>query len=261
MKKFGIILSILCLTAVSVRASDQLLTDLKPRGSVSDFASVISATDKQQLASIIKELERKTGAEIAVVTLPSLKGGDIDDFTTRLFNRWGVGKKSLDNGVMFLAAMDERKMRIEVGCGLEAAIPDSKAGRIRRNVITPRFKKGNCSQGIVEGVAALSHEIHRYAGLPFEYTPPASGTRARRPGAGIFLKVGGLLILIGIPAALFCTGIPKKTGGTNVGGRSYGGYGSSGGCGGGFGGGGFGGGCGGGFGGGRSGGGGSSGGW
>lgn len=238
------------LVACSAQASDTLLNSLQPRGFVSDFANVISAADEQQLTAMIAELERKTGAEIAVVTIQSLEGGEIDDFTTRLFNRWGVGKKALDNGVMFLAAMDDHKMRIEVGYGLEGAIPDSKAGRIRRDVITPCFKKNKYSQGIVEGVVALSREIHRYAGLPFKYAPLQS--RTRRSNSDLFHKIGGLLILIGIPCALFCTGIPKKNGGVTRGGHYYGGYGSSGG---------FGGGCGGGFGGGCSGGGGSSGGW
>ena len=68
------------------------------------------------------------------------------DFTNRLFEKWGVGQKGKDNGVMFLAAMQDRKMRIEVGYGLEGAIPDAKAGRIRRDVITPYFKQGNPSR-------------------------------------------------------------------------------------------------------------------
>ncbi|MCF7849673.1 MAG: TPM domain-containing protein, partial [Kiritimatiellales bacterium] len=114
-------------TTLAASASDRLLNSLEPRGFVNDFANVISASDEQQLTSMITELRQKTGAEVAVVTIQSLEGGNIDDFTNRLFEKWGVGQKGKDNGLMFLASMQDREMRIEVGYGLEGAIPDSKA--------------------------------------------------------------------------------------------------------------------------------------
>lgn len=240
-----LIMTGLLMVALSATASDRLLDRLRPTGPVNDFADVIPASTEQKLCSIINDLRRKTGAQIAVVTLPSLEGGQIDDFTNQLFNRWGVGQKGKDNGVMFLAAIQDRKMRIEVGYGLEEIIPDSVAGRIRRNQITPHFKSGHYARGILDGVTALSQRISKYS------NGAAPGPDIR----DIAAKVGGLLILIGIPALLFCAGVPKKKNGTTVRGHTYGGYGSAGGFGGGRGGG-----CGG-FGGGCSGGGGSSGGW
>lgn len=248
--RFLTMVLLVLLTAASVQASDALLNSLQPRGLVSDYANVISSGEERRLNSILTELQQRTGTQIAVVTLHSLEGGEIDDFTNRLFNRWGVGQKDKDNGVMFLAAIQDRKMRIEVGYGLEDIIPDSAAGRIRRNIITPHFKSGNYGQGILAGTIALSQRIARHAGVRLSTAP------ATRSAREIILKIGGLLILIGIPGILFCAGIPKKKGGVSVGGHYYGGYGASGG---------FGGGCGGrgggGFGGGMSGGGGSSGGW
>ena len=74
---------------------------------MNDFANVISSSEEQQLTSMITELRQKTGAEIAVVTLKSLEGGEIDDLTNRLFEKWGIGQKGKDNGLMFLAAMKE----------------------------------------------------------------------------------------------------------------------------------------------------------
>jgi uncharacterized protein len=254
-KSIALILGILLL-AFSAGASDQLLNSLKPRygSAVNDFANVISATDERKLESMIDELEQKTGAEIAVVTIQSLEGGQIDDFTNRLFEKWGVGQKGKDNGLMFLAAMKDRMMRIEVGYGLEGAIPDAKAGRIRRDVITPYFKSGNPGTGIVAGIAVLSQEIAKEYGV--ELTGTATQYRYRtsarnRSNNGQDNPI--LLIVFGIAFAIFAIRHPHLAMLLLLsGGRGGGGFGGGGG---GFGGGG------GGFGGGMSGGGGSSGGW
>ncbi len=143
-------------------ASDRLLDSLKPQQgrAVYDHANVISSGEEQQIESMIAEVRQKAdGSSIVVVMLPSLEGGEIDDFTNRLFEKWGVGQRGKDNGLLFLAAMEERAMRIEVGYGLEGAIPDSVAGRIRRDVITPYFQQNQPGRGVVAGVAALSQEI------------------------------------------------------------------------------------------------------
>ena len=238
----------------SARASDRLPDRLQPRGFVSDYANVISAPDERQLVSMIAELRQKTGAEIAVVTIPSLEGGDIDDFTVRLFNKWGVGQKGKDNGLMFLAAMKDRKMRIEVGYGLEGSIPDAEAGRIRREVITPYFKAGQPGKGIVAGVAALSREITgEIQPIPDGRRPPAASSPTGSMVARIAVLFGMLAIVATIAWLGGAIGGERrgKRGSTSAKDNFHGG---------GYGGGGFGGG-GGGFGGGCSGGGGSSGGW
>ncbi|QBG48543.1 TPM domain-containing protein [Verrucomicrobia bacterium S94] len=237
-----------------VYASDALLQKLQPkRGhAVNDYANIIPAAQEAKIESMIDELEQKTSAEIAVVTLQSLEGGEIDDFTNRLFEKWGVGQKGKDNGVMFLAAMRDRKMRIEVGYGLEGAIPDATAGRIRRNIITPYFKAGHPGTGIEAGVAALALEIAEEYGVelsgavqPARYAASRhrSETRKQNPIFPLIFGIAFVIFAIRHPhLALFLL--------MSSGGR--------GGRGGGFGGGGF---SGGGFGGGMSGGGGSSGGW
>lgn len=235
---------------LSAGASDELLNRLQPRGAVSDFASVISASEEQELTSLITELQQKTGAQIAVVTLPSLEGGEIDDFTVRLFERWGVGQKGKDNGVMFLASMKDRKMRIEVGYGLEGAIPDATAGRIRRDIITPYFKAGNLGRGIVMGVAALSQEVAKEYGATLtggaRYQPvQSSRPRKGNPIVGLIFAICFVLFAIRHPQLallLLLSGMRGGGGGYRSGGGGFGGGG-------------------GGFGGGMSGGGGSSGGW
>ncbi|MDF7798697.1 TPM domain-containing protein [Pontiellaceae bacterium B1224] len=246
------ILGILLL-AITAGASDQLLNSLNPRNGVAvyDYANVISSSEKQQLESMIDELEQKTGAEIAVVTLQSLDGGQIDDFTNRLFEKWGVGQKGKDNGLMFLAAMQDRKMRIEVGYGLEGAIPDSKAGRIRRDVITPYFKAGNPGKGITAGIAVLSQEIAKEYGVTltgsatqYRYNPSSQRKSEREVHPLVLLILGIGFVIFAIRHPHLAMLLLLSSGG----GRGSGG-------GGGFGGGG------GGFGGGMSGGGGSSGGW
>ncbi len=238
-------------------ASDRLLETLKPvQGqAVYDYADVIPANEELQIESIAAEVRQKaSGASIVVVMLPSLEGGEIDDFTNRLFEKWGVGVKGRDNGVMFLAAMQDRKMRIEVGYGLEGAIPDAAAGRIRRDIITPYFKAGQPGRGALAGAAALSQEIAEEYGV--ELTGAAANVRYRSPSDSHSRKRNPILpILFLIFFIPFAIRHPFLAMFLLSGGR--GGYHSGGG---GFSSGGFGGG-GGGFGGGMSGGGGSSGGW
>ncbi|MBT8041749.1 MAG: TPM domain-containing protein [Pontiella sp.] len=251
-KKVALVGLLLSLCLPSAQASDRLLEQLAGRGKlgVNDFANVIPANQEQQINEMIVELKQKAGAEIAVVTLQSLEGGEIEDFSNRLFERWGIGQRGKDNGLLFVAAMQDRKMRIEVGYGLEGAIPDSTAGRIRRDIITPQFKIGKPGTGILLGIAALSQEVAQEYGV--ELTGAAS--RYRSTGRSAQGKKGNpfVQLILAILFIIFAIRHPFIAMMLLSGGRGY----SSGG--GGFGGGGF---SGGGFGGGMSGGGGSSGGW
>ncbi len=109
--------------------SDALLEGLAFQGLVNDFAGVIGG-EASSIETLLRELEQKTGAQIAVVTLSSLEGGEISDFSNRLFERWGIGQVGEDNGALLLAAIEDRRVWIEVGFGLEPIIPDAMAGRI-----------------------------------------------------------------------------------------------------------------------------------
>lgn len=131
----------------------------QPAGRVSDFALVLTAGDKTHLQTLIRGVEGKTTAEIFVVTVTSLEGMTVEEYGNKLFNQWGIGKKKKDNGLLVLVCPPERKMRIEVGYGLEAAIPDGLAGEVIRKVFTPQLKKGEYSAGITAGVEQLARFV------------------------------------------------------------------------------------------------------
>jgi uncharacterized protein len=222
---------------------------LRPSGYVTDDAAVIDARTRENLEHLLGELERKTSAQIAVVTVKSLDNQPIETVANELFTQWGIGQKGKDNGILFLIAPQERHLRIEVGYGLEGVLPDGLVGRIRDEMILPYFKVGLTSQGVWEGTITLAHTIavsHQVELNSVAHKPTIS-TPKREPNWKdalfiIFFTVLFMVVLIKNPwLALFFL----------MGSRRRGGMG-----GGGFGGGGFGG-----FGGGRSGGGGVSGRW
>ncbi|HVM33451.1 MAG TPA: TPM domain-containing protein [bacterium] len=136
-----------------------------PTGFVNDFAKVIPAYQSQQIQTLLTELEQKTGAEVAVVTLDSLNGADIESTATDLFQQWGIGQKKKDNGVLVLAAIQDRKIRIEVGYGLEPILPDGKAGSIIRQYMAPQFKEGDYGSGFLVGTVAIAQIIAQDAGV------------------------------------------------------------------------------------------------
>ncbi len=137
----------------------------KPLGYVSDYAQIISPAQNSRLTSLIEELERKTSVEIAVVTISTLEGIPIEEYAVKLFEQWGIGKKGKDNGVLILVAMKERKVRIEVGYGLEGTITDGMAGRIIREKTVPSFKKGDYGAGLFKAAITTANLIAENYGI------------------------------------------------------------------------------------------------
>ncbi len=192
-------ISLMCLALILSAAGcsrpgpdpEQLLRSLRPQGFVSDYAGVLPAGTRMDLENRLRDLERATAAEIAVVVLPSIGGADINDFASRLFERWGIGKKSHDNGVLFLVALKERKVRIEVGYGLEPLITDATAGQILDKYVVPRFRQGDLAGGIVNGTLALAKLIGgSTAGAE------SSGVHNRDRGPDVVGLVWMLLIMV-----------------------------------------------------------------
>ena len=146
-----VILSILfvsVMTAASVNGADvPYLT-----GRVTDNAQILSENSVTTLSETLKGHELKTTNQIVILTISSLEGESIEDFANKVFNEWKLGQKDKDNGVLIVVVPDERKMRIEVGYGLEGILPDITAGRIIRNIMAPRFREGDFNGGITEGV-------------------------------------------------------------------------------------------------------------
>jgi uncharacterized protein len=129
------------------------------QGYVTDPAHVLTAQQKQVLEQVSYELEQKTGVQVATAILPTIGDYTVEDYANRLFEAWGIGQKDKDNGLLFLIALKERKLRIEVGYGLEGILPDGKAGAIRDTVILPYFKVGDNAAGILAGHYALAATI------------------------------------------------------------------------------------------------------
>ncbi|MBN1263505.1 MAG: TPM domain-containing protein [Candidatus Pacebacteria bacterium] len=123
-----------------------------PVGYVNDFAGIFSSGFILSQEADLAAFEEQTGIEIAVVTIDSLQETTIEEMAVRLFESWQIGKKEADNGLLFLIAPNQRKLRIEVGYGLESLITDSRAGRIIREEITPEFMKNNYEEGVRKGV-------------------------------------------------------------------------------------------------------------
>ena len=259
----------LAVTLLARGASAEQVKNLKPQGYVSDFAGVLSAQAKEKLTALCAEVDQKTKAQIAIVTVSSLEGEPVEQFSIDLATAWGVGPKQSARGILILVAPNDRKYRIEVGYGLEPILPDGKVGGFGREAV-PFLRQNDYSSAILlitERIAAVIAEDQNVT-LDSLSGFPASAPRLRNSAAASGLPgwlILGLFFLFFPPIIFFISsllglGVPTRSrrgGGMWMGGPWYGG-GSSGGGGswGGGGGGGFGG-----FGGGSFGGGGASGGW
>lgn len=125
-------------------------------GRIVDNARIISSQDKMEISSYLKNLEDETGIQMAVLTIKSLEGESLEEFSLRTCEKWKLGQKGKDNGALLLVALNERKIRIEVGYGLEESLTDTKCGLIIRNVIIPEFRNGDYSNGIAKGVRNMA---------------------------------------------------------------------------------------------------------
>jgi uncharacterized protein len=141
--------------------TDDLLNSLQPTSDVNDYAGLLSAEEAAALEARCRLLREKTGAQLAVVTLKSLEGGQIDDFANKLFARWKIGQQDKKNGLLLLVAMEDRKSRIEVGYGLEPIIPDVLAGRILDHDLKPQFRQQKYAEGLAAAVNSLCELVER----------------------------------------------------------------------------------------------------
>ena len=126
---------------------------------VNDTAGMLSAATRQQLEGVLARLEQTDSTQIVILTIPTLGGEVLEEFSIKVLDQWKIGQKGLDNGAMLLIAKNDRKIRIEVGYGLEGSLTDLMAGRIIRNVIVPQFKAGNFDQGVIDGVQEMINVV------------------------------------------------------------------------------------------------------
>jgi uncharacterized protein len=158
-RHFKVIPFILFLVLVPVSLRAQLKIPEHGGIWVHDEAGLLSPQTIRELEYILKEDSDSTSNQIAVYIIPTLKGEDIDDFAVRVFSAWKLGQKNKDNGVLLLIAVEERKIRIEVGYGLEGVLTDLMSSRINRNEIAPYFKQGDYDRGVKAGVEAIMQVI------------------------------------------------------------------------------------------------------
>lgn len=150
----ALLLSIAFILCLSPTAAAQNLPS-EPSGHVNDYAHMLSDSDQQRLETKLRNYRDTTTTVIAIAMLKNLNGISIEETATTLFNDWKMWQGNKDNGVLIVVAKEERKMRIEVGYGLEGAIPDIMAGRIIRQIMNPNFKRGNYYKGLDKATSAL----------------------------------------------------------------------------------------------------------
>jgi uncharacterized protein len=171
-------------------------------GRVNDLAGALSPAARARLETTLRDLERRTGAQVAVLVIPSLEGESLESYSVRVAQTWKLGRKGVDDGVLFLVAKNDRKMRIEVGYGLEPTLTDARSRAILDERVRPRFRANDFDGGITAGVSAIAAVIE---GKPLPRLAPARsrGLRGSRVlprlfMAAIFSAVIGVHSLVAI---------------------------------------------------------------
>lgn len=174
-------------------------------GRVVDQASLLTPAKEAEITARLEALERDTTGQLVVVTLASLQGLEIEDYGYRLGRAWGIGQAETDNGVLLIVAPEERKVRIEVGYGLEPVLTDGLSALIIHNEILPSFREGRFEQGIERGVDALEAQLRLD---PAEAQARAAAAAAPQAGLPV-----GPMILIGVIFFLLFVGLTSAVAG------------------------------------------------
>lgn len=254
--KFLLLAGLLAAGTTAAWAASEDIPVPQPRGYVNDYAGVLSAGDTATLTDISRTLEQATTAQLVFVIMPSIAPYDDLSFGMAVFDRWKIGQKDKNNGLLILLALKERSIRILTGYGLEGILPDGKLGRYRDEYLVPLLRQNQTGAGLANIGRVIAQDIARDAGVQLTGAAARTPRNDRRDTLIALLVITVLIVLFVIWANYHI----RKQGGTGTGwgppGVGGGFYGSGGGFGGGFRGGGFGG-----FGGGFSGGGGVGGRW
>ena len=246
-KHFLLLLLVLAQTLYAAAGLEAAEIPPKPQAGtniyVQDYADVISPASEKIIYSIGRELDSKTTAQVAVLTVPTLDGEPIESYALKVLRGWGIGSRDKNNGVLIVVATNDRQSRIEVGYGLEGALPDGLTGRLQDDTMLPYFKQGQYDKGIVNGYAATAATVAKEYNVKLEgisYNPPPA--QKQQEGslplwAELAIGIGIVLLLVidnvflgGFITQMLILSIFRRGGG--------GGFGSGGGFGGGSGGGG-----------------------
>lgn len=222
----------LLLAALVVRA-DVVFPALS--GRVVDDANLLDAHTRVQLSQMLEAHEQATGEQVVVATVPDLQGLPIEEYGYQIGRYWGIGQKGKDNGALLIVAPQQRKVRIEVGYGLEGLLTDAQSSVIINRIILPAFKRGEMSQGIVQGSAAILQVL---GGNPLAQPSRASAADGEGEPPSLW-AIGLFIVLVVVVLYLQGLGGGGRRGGPGGGfGGGFGGLGGGRGGGGGFGGGG-----------------------
>ena len=187
----------LCLLVASVSHSAGVPE--RPPNYVVDLAGIVDDATENRLNGYLQELEQKTTAQLVILTIKSLEGESIEDFSIEIaHDKWKLGQKGKDNGVLFLISLNDRKYRIEVGYGLEGMLPDSLVGSLGRNILVPFFKKGDYSNGIFAAALAMANEIASDSGVKINGMPtikPGIQQTGKDKPASLFNTIVGIVML------------------------------------------------------------------
>jgi uncharacterized protein len=153
---------------------------------VNDYAGILSPATRNQIEQTLTAFEAAESTQVVVLTIASLEGESIETFSMQVAEKWRIGQKKLDNGAILVISKSDRKLRIEVGFGLEGKLTDLLAGRIIRDTIVPHFKAGNFDQGVISGTQAIMAVVKG----EFEPLKPADQSRSAKS------KFGGLPIAL-----------------------------------------------------------------
>jgi len=203
------ILGLLLCMAVLLPCAAAALEVPALRGRVNDYGGMLSPETESRIETLLKELEEKDSTQVAVLTVPSLDGDSLEDFSIRVAERWKIGRKGFDNGAILVIARDDRKVRIEVGYGLEGRLTDLTAGRIIRDRIVPEFRAGRFDQGVLNGVVALAEVVRGEFQAPARPPtgPAASGVEDLMPFVLVFFFVVFMLGRVSRPLGTAAGGL------------------------------------------------------
>lgn len=186
-KAFTFSFLFIILASSSVFALD--VPKLKAR--VNDYANILTDPEEKQLEKKVEQHDLETSNQLAVLTINSLEGESLEEYSLKVAETWGVGQKEKDNGVLILISKDDRKIRIETGYGVEGALPDGMCGLIISNEMTPKFKQGNYYAGVD---AAIDKIILAIKG---EYNPEPKKSSGETDAGGILIMYGIVMLIAG----------------------------------------------------------------
>ncbi len=167
---------------------------------VNDLDGILSSSEINELTTLLESIENKTSAQVALLIIPSLKGKNLEDYSLKVAENWGkkkgLGQKDRDNGVLLLISIADKKLRIEVGYGLEAILNDGKCGYIIRNIIVPGFRSGNYFSGIKNGLAKIGGIISKENDITPEELAKYRKSKKRKKGGGFPFGIIVFIIII-----------------------------------------------------------------